>query len=102
MRISILLFLFLINNLFANEDKNYKLGLNALMQHKYQKASNYLMKACNDRNANGCYNLAVMYHFGKGVKRDYGVARELYRQACNKQYIWACSNLGAILEPRLR
>jgi TPR repeat protein len=37
-----------------------------------------------------------MYHFGKGVKRDYPMAAELYRQACNGQYVWGCSNLGAM------
>ena len=30
-----------------------------------------LQKACDDGNANGCFNLGLLYANGQGVKQDY-------------------------------
>ena len=41
--------------------------------------------------AEGCYNLAVQYHNGKGVKRNIFKAKKLYRKACNLGFKKSCN-----------
>ena len=51
-------------------------------------------KACDKGEAEGCYNLGVMYDRGEGVKKSYPIAAKLYKKACDKGYATGCYNLG--------
>ena len=35
-----------------------------------------LQKECDDGNANGCFNLGLLYALGEGIKQDYEKASE--------------------------
>jgi TPR repeat protein len=52
--------------------------------------------ACDNENAKGCFNLAFMYDFGEGVKKDSLKSIELYSKACDIGYAGGCLVLGAI------
>ena len=41
-----------------------------------------------------CYNLALKYKFGKGVRQDYFKAVQYYKKACDLGSASGCNNLG--------
>lgn len=62
-------------------------------------AKKYFEIGCNnsvDAKLGFCYNLAVMYYEGKGVRQDYHKAKELYDKSCKLKHARACFNLGVL------
>lgn len=72
------------------------LGMQHYNNKDYVKAKDLWIKACDGENADGCFNLGVLYDDGHGVKQDYFKAKELYAKACNGGNAGGCSNLGAL------
>ena len=78
------------------EDLFYQ-GVNAANQGNYTQAAKLFEQACNGGNAmGGCFNLALLYANGQGVKQNYAQAAQLYEQACNGDIAQGCLNLGAL------
>lgn len=59
-----------------------------------KKAKNFFQKACDEGNANGCFNLGTMYLKGDVVKQDYSKTIQLYKKACENNEFHACFSLG--------
>jgi len=49
---------------------------------------------CSKYNLDECVDLGVKYELGKGIKKDYAKARELYKKACDGGNAKGCHNLG--------
>ena len=70
----------------------------------YYNAKKYFEMGCNKGNgdlvqAESCYHLGLMYDsWGKGVRRDYAKAHELYKKACDMKHGRACNNLGVLYD----
>lgn len=92
-------YLFLIiltgNILFAVSVRD---GITALNEKNYEKAYSIFQKSCKLKNPSGCYNLAVMYDLGKGIKKENEKAIELYEMSCKNGIINGCFNLGVIYD----
>jgi TPR repeat protein len=56
-----------------------------------EKAKLYYKRACDLRRGTGCYNLAVLFHVGKGTKKNCREAGKYYRLACRYGFVAACS-----------
>lgn len=52
-------------------------------QGHYQIALSLFDKTCTDGNKQGCYNLAVMYKHGQGIRPSRQRAEELFAIACS-------------------
>lgn len=80
-------------NIYTDEDVDqYKFKVNELYQI-----------ACDGGDSDGCTNLGIRYHLGKGVRKDVFKAFELYKKVCEDGQIGhsrvvACSNLGVMYE----
>ncbi|MDR4464816.1 MAG: sel1 repeat family protein [Nitrospira sp.] len=57
-------------------------------------SSEQLKTACEKGDAEGCFNLGVMYDEGTGVPQDVVQAVALFRKACDSELPEACINLG--------
>lgn len=53
-------------------------------------------KACIGQHMTGCTALAMLHEESGQVGR----ARDLYREACNKGEMYACSRLGTLIHPQ--
>jgi hypothetical protein len=53
-------------------------------------------KACDGGDAQGCFNLGVMYENGRGVTKDQAKAAQLYQKACDGGDAQGCENLKAL------
>ena len=58
-------------------------------------------KRCYKGNMKDCYDLALMYERGEGVRQSFYSAARLYRMVCSAEkpkelYLQACYNLGFI------
>jgi TPR repeat protein len=71
--------------------KHYKVG-------KYPEAIMYHYRACIYGSASGCNHAGYMYDQGKGVLRDYRIARKYFTLSCNYGDGVGCSNLGVLYE----
>ena len=60
-------------------NKAYKQGITFYDNKDYDKAFESFKKACDGGNMPGCYNLGVMYEYGKGVEEDFSKAAQLYK-----------------------
>lgn len=69
----------------------YKYGL--ITKQDYQKANEYLIKACKQNFALAIYELANSYEFGYGVDIDYNKTIELYSKIKDTD-LDACIDLG--------
>ena len=49
----------------------------------YKTAIKLFKKACDKGDAQGCYNLGVMYANGYGVRQNYKTAKEFLGEACD-------------------
>jgi TPR repeat protein len=52
-------------------------------------------RGCEGGNGAGCYDLAVMYASGRGVKVDQAQAAALFRRGCEQQHQPSCDALKA-------
>jgi beta-lactamase hcpA (cysteine-rich 28 kDaprotein) len=71
-----------------------ELGIEAYEKGDYQKAGQLYQKACDGGNADGCYNLGLLYVSGRGVKQDYQKAVKLFKKDCDSGNAEGCYNLG--------
>jgi len=53
-------------------------------------------KACDRGNAQGCFNLGLMYTKGQGVKQDDFKAKELFGKACDGEVARGCTNYSIL------
>ena len=62
----------------------YKVGnYYSLNLRDYQQAKTYYEKSCNLNDAQGCFNLGMLYEDGKGVSQNFQTAKEYYGKACD-------------------
>ncbi len=64
-------------------------------------AASLLRKACERRDATGCFNFAFMLENGRGIAADVPRALGGYEQACKGDMVLACSKLGVMLVNQL-
>jgi TPR repeat protein len=55
---------------------------------------------CEDGNPQACYEQGMRYVFGVDVPEDLGQARAYFHRACRAGHVYACMNLGLLLEPK--
>ncbi len=60
----------------------YQFGWDDL-EINYDEAAVYQEKACSGGSVEGCTSLGLLYFEGRGVKKDFNKALELWRKACN-------------------
>lgn len=65
-------------------------GFSMIKKHDYTTARILWAKACDSGNADGCYNLGMMYAYGDGVDTNQIAASRFYLQACNMGNDQAC------------
>jgi hypothetical protein len=63
----------------------------------FETARKHFEQACEDGDAIGCIDLALMAKKGEGGPKDLARAREFYDRACTKGGFNACSDLGIML-----
>ena len=80
---------------FAMAEGLFYQALQAEASGNYSQAAKLYEQACNGGDANGCFNLGVLYDNGQGVQQSQAKARRLYEKACNNNNEYGCHNLGA-------
>ena len=83
----------------ANKGGTYELnalGITFLDEGNYAEAQQCFLKASNKGEAAASYNLGMMYHYGKGVEKDYSTSMEFYNMAIKDNYPLALNNLGSM------
>lgn len=73
--------------------KMYKDGI-GVEKKDPAKAASLHEKACYLRSNNDCYELALAYEKGEGVKQDGKKTAEFFQRACNFGNYQACYNMG--------
>jgi hypothetical protein len=73
-------------------------GLKAHEENDYKTAFELFSKACDSGDVKGCFHLALLYYYGRGVKQDYFKAVELFSKACDGGEAKACFWLGIMYE----
>ena len=66
------------------------LGSGEITKDKEQ-AREFLAKACDNRNGEGCFTLGVMYFNGDGVEKNRPHAKELFRISCESGAADGCA-----------
>jgi TPR repeat protein len=56
----------------------------------YSKAKPLFEKACHAGDQDGCKELAVLYHYGRGVPKDQAKALDIYTRACDAKNSTSC------------
>ena len=69
-------------------------GYKEQQKGNYKKDIELYTKACDGGHMSGCYNLALLYKNGQGVRQDYKKANELWSKACDGGDMGGCYNLG--------
>ena len=69
-------------------------GKMALDQKRYGDAAGAFNQSCEQGNANGCLNLAMMYEKGEGIAQNKYKASTLYAQACRAKEPLGCANMA--------
>ncbi|MBR3425326.1 MAG: sel1 repeat family protein, partial [Neisseriaceae bacterium] len=64
----------------------------------YANAKIYAEKAAEQGDAQGQYNLAILYNEGQGVEQDYVQAKQWYEKAAEQGFAQAQNNLGTLYE----
>ena len=73
---------------------DYSAGAKAYSGGDYETAHREYLDGAKDEDPRSEFGLAVMYHTGKGVAKDYTKAREWYTKAAERGYAKAQNNLG--------
>lgn len=63
-----------------------------------QKDLATLQSECDSDNFESCADLGLLYDEGKGVKKDYAKAMELYQKACDNGNALGCRKMGKLYE----
>ena len=71
-----------------------KLGNEAYDKNNYQKAAEFLKKACDGGVAMGCGSLGIVY----AKQRNYSTAKEYYGKACDLNLPLACDRYKELNE----
>jgi TPR repeat protein len=71
-------------------------GTIAYNKGDYNTAIKIFSKECKDGQPNACYNLAIMYENGEGVKQDESKIKELFKRTCDLGFDLGCMNYEAI------
>lgn len=51
--------------------------------------------ACDNGEADGCYNLGLIYKKGMGVTQNYSKSKTAFKKSCDGGYAMGCNNLGS-------
>lgn len=76
------------------EYKNFDLGRSILDRFTRRSSFSYAKKACELSNPMGCWNLALAYSDGHGVKADDKSAQEYFVKACVGGVYMACNEIN--------
>ena len=82
-----------ITGVFANDLMK---GFEAINQGDFIQAQIHLQKACDNKNAKGCFGLGLMHYRGDGAAQDYAKATIYYKKACDSGEVLGCFNLAAM------
>jgi hypothetical protein len=69
------------------------LGLARSLSGDHGGAKKYFEMSCNAKSQLGCLGLGMLYKDGKGVAKDPGKAKELFKKACDGKVAAACKLL---------
>ena len=73
---------------------NYKKGLRAASKQDFATALRIFTELAKQGHSGAQFNLGVMYHHGRGVKKNYKKAFDLYTKAAAQEHPGAMNNLG--------
>ena len=95
------LVLFLYISFFFLEASILEEGIKAYKNKNYVKAVKLFSLSCKQNNMRACYNLALCYAKGLGVKKDLLLEGYFFKKACSVGLKEACFNLGVLYEEKL-
>lgn len=72
-------------------------GSEAYNEEDYDTAHRYFQQGCDLNEANGCYNLALIYYSGRGRDANLANARALFDKSCHLGTVLACFRYGQML-----
>lgn len=81
-KIVVALFIFLLNAPIFLAACDFDEGVKQYKKGMYQKALYLFDNSCQNGNRQGCYNLAVMYKHGQGIRPSRQKSEELFSMAC--------------------
>ena len=73
---------------------NYKKALRAASKQDFATALRIFTELAKQGHSGAQFNLGVMYHHGRGVKKNYKKAFDLYTKAAAQEHPGAMNNLG--------
>lgn len=73
-------------------------GNNAYESKDFKSAFEFFEKSCNEGSGKGCFNLAIMYDKGEGVKKSKSKAIHYFQKACDNGEMQVCVLMGVIYE----
>lgn len=76
------------------EYKNFDLDSSILDRFTKRSSFGYAKKSCELNNPMGCWNAALAYSDGNGVKRDDKSAQTYFVKACNDGVFMACDEIN--------
>ncbi len=74
----------------------YELGRHFQHRKEYSKSRRYFTMACTNGFDKACIKLGVMYHYGKGIKKNLSKASKYYKKVCDNGNGEGCSMLGVL------
>jgi len=75
---------------------DYRSGLLAAKKQDFATAFREFRTLALEGHAPSQFNLALMYHHGRGVPQDYAKARQWYTLSAERGHISAMNNLGSM------
>lgn len=72
----------------------FQMGVECVLHGHYEEAVEHFRMSSSSNNASACYNLALLYEQGLGVKKDMEVAMKLYKLASDQGHDKALYNMG--------
>jgi hypothetical protein len=72
----------------------FQTGVECVLNGKYEDAVEHFRMSSSSNNASACYNLALLYEQGLGVKKDLEIALQLYKLASDQGHDKALYNMG--------
>lgn len=88
-----------IDDILSNLSKmigelEFKLGVECVLRGNYNEAVEHFRMSSASNNPSACFNLALLYEQGLGVKKDLRIAMELYKVASEQGHDKSQYNLG--------
>lgn len=72
----------------------FQMGVDCVLHGNYEEAVEHFRMSSSANNASSCFNLALLYEQGLGVKKDLEIALRLYKMASDQGHDKALYNLG--------